>query len=261
MRDGDWQRVQRGAYVARQVQVDERCRSRPCGVSCRPTSRSPAVPPSGCSGWTCWGTSSTSWPARQAPRAAPGRAVVDIAREEPLVEAVVVGDVVLRSGAATFDRLLACASRSAGLRGIEAARTVLPHFNGRSESPMETRLRLPLLAGGLTGLRVQHDLYGPGGHAGRGDRYVPGVVLEYDGREARLDRQVFVQERRRQTGIAELALELRRYSAADVYTRSPRELVAEVRRAQELASGRPRRLLTGPDTLRRPRLRPLPTLD
>jgi len=189
------------------------------------------------------------------------RAVVDIAREEPLVEAVVVGDVVLRSGAATFDRLLACASRSAGLRGIEAARTVLPHFNGRSESPMETRLRLPLLAGGLTGLRVQHDLYGPGGHAGRGDRYVPGVVLEYDGREARLDRQVFVQERRRQTGIAELALGLRRYSAADVYTRSPHELVAEVRRAQELASGRPRRLLTGPDTLRRPRLRPLPTLD
>ncbi len=193
-------------------------------------------------------------------RVSAARAVVDVARAEPVVEAVVVGDQVLRSGAATYVQVRVALERAQGLRGVAAARRAVALMHSRSESPMETRLRLALLAGGLTGLEVQRDLYGPGGHVGRADLYVDGVVLEFDGRRERLRDDVFVAERRRQTRIAELGLELRRYTASDVYRRTPADLVAEVRRALELAAGRSRTVLTGPDTLRAPRLRPLPTL-
>lgn len=188
------------------------------------------------------------------------RAVVDIAREEALQEAVVVADLALRAGATTLDLVDGSLRRARGLRGVEQARVARGLFEPRSESPMETRLRLRLVAGGLTGLEVQCDLYSHEGHVARSDLYVDGVAVEFDGRDARLDPTVFVQERRRQTAIAELALELRRFTSADVYGRSPASLVAEIRRAQVLAADRPRLVLRGPDTLRRPRLRPWSTL-
>ena len=108
------------------------------------------------------------------------RAVVDVARQEALVEA--------------------------------AARVCVQHVEPRSESPMETRLRVKRVVAGLRGLEVQRDLYDEHGHVGRGDLYVDGVVVEFDGRAARLDPAVFVAERRRQVRIAELGLELRRYT-------------------------------------------------
>jgi len=96
---------------------------------------------------------------------------------------------------------------------------------------------------------------------GRGDLHLDGVVLEYDGRRSRLSRVAFTQERRRQTGIAETALELRRCPAADYYTRPGAAVCAEVMRAVRMAAGRDRSgLRTGPDTLRAPALTPLPTL-
>ena len=284
--DGDWQRVFRDAYVARGVPVDQRCK-----VQALRRVLPPDVAVAGRAALWLLGLDvlgdrlDVLAPRGRHLAARPGlrcrsallpdselceldgllvvsaaRAVVDVLREEAFVEAVVVGDVVLRSGAATYGQVQASAARAFGLRGVQRARAAVPHLNGRSESPMETRLRLRLLAGGLTGLSVQYDLYGLGGHVGRGDLYVKGVVLEYDGLEERRKRPVFVKERRRQTGIAELGLELRRYTAADVYRRSPGDLVAEVHRAEVLARDRPWRVLTGPDTLRPPRLRPLPTL-
>lgn len=190
-----------------------------------------------------------------------GRAVVDVLRGEPLVEAVAVGDAVLRSGAATAVQVAEVLAASAGLRGVVRARTAYGHLEPRSESPMESRLRMRFLLGGITGYEVQKDLYDEDGHVGRADAYVRGVVVEYDGREARLDRDVFVKERRRQNRIAELGCEVRRFTAADVYLRPAAVVVAALLRAVQQAGGRDRsRLRSGPDTLRPPRLRPLPTL-
>lgn len=189
------------------------------------------------------------------------RAFADVAREESLVEAVVLGDAVLRSGAATEQSLVEAVERAAGLRGVVRARTALPHLEPRSESPMESRFRMRLVLGGVPRPQAQFDVYDDAGHVGRGDLHLRGVVLEYDGRAARLDKEVFVAERRRQTRIAETGLELRRFTSADVYERPAAAVCAEVLRAVEQAAQRDRsRLRTGPDTLRRPFLVPLPTL-
>ena len=188
------------------------------------------------------------------------RAFVDVARSEPLVEAVAFGDAVLRSGAGSPDQLLAALDRAGGLRHVRRAREVVPHLEPRSESLMESRFRMRLVLGGVPRPDAQLDVYDDGGHVGRADLHLDGVLLEYDGREARLDRTVFVHERRRQNRMADLGCEIRRFTSADYYRRPAAVVCAEVLRAVEVARGRDRsRLRRGPDTLRPPRLRPLPT--
>ena len=192
----------------------------------------------------------------------PARAVVDIARSEPLVEAVALGDAVLRSGTATVDGLLAVLDAAGSLRGVRAARLVVPHLEPRSESLMESRFRMRLVLGGVPRPQAQWDVYDDGGHVGRADLHLEGVVLEYDGREARLDRGVFVAERRRQTRIAETGVELRRFTSNDVYVRPAAAVCGEVLRAVRQAAARDRSgLRSGPDTLRRPRLSPPRTVS
>ena len=196
-----------------------------------------------------------------APVTSAARALVDVARASSLVEAVAVGDAVLRSGAADLSDVLAVLESSAGLRGVRVARAVVPHLEPRSESLMESRLRMRLVLGGVPRPEAQLDVYDADGHVGRVDFHLDGVVLEYDGRESRLDRAVFVAERRRQTRLAETGLELRRFTAADYYVRPAAAVCGEVLRAVAQAAGRDRsRLQTGPDTLRRPRLARLPTV-
>ena len=115
--------------------------------------------------------------------------------------------------------------------------------------------------GGLTDLRVQQDVWTAQHHVGRSDLYGKGVFVEFDGRTVRLQRSLFTPERRRQTRIAESGHELRRFTSDDVLQRTPGDLVAEVRRAEVLARGHDRStVVPGRDTLRPPRLRPLPTL-
>ena len=190
------------------------------------------------------------------------RAFVDVARSETLVEAVAFGDAVLRSGAATPQLLEQALDRSTGLRGVRRARDAVRHLEPRSESLMESRLRMKLLAGGVPPMDVQLDVYDDEGqHVGRGDLHLDGVVIEYDGRRERLERARFTSDRRRQTGFAQLALEVRRFTAPDVYQRSDASVAAEVLRAARQAAGRDRsRVRRGPDTLRAPQLRPLPSL-
>jgi hypothetical protein len=189
------------------------------------------------------------------------RAFVDVARRESLTEAVAFGDAVLRSGAATLEQIEASLALARSLRNVRAARAVVPHLEPRSESPMESRLRMKLVLGGLPRPQAQFDMYDEHGtHAGRGDLHLEGVVLEYDGREERLKKEKFSADRRRRSRIAELGVEIREFTSPDVYGRSAASLVAEVVRAIELAKGRDRgRLRSGRDTLPRPKLMPLPT--
>lgn len=190
------------------------------------------------------------------------RAVVDVARHESIVEAVAVADAVLRAGAATLDGVLEVLEGSAGLRGVQAARLVVPHVEPRSESLMESRFRMRLVLGGVSRPQAQWDVYTDEGHLGRGDLHLEGVLLEYDGRRQRLDKDVFVEERRRQTRIVETGLELRRFTSHDVYVRPAAAVCAEVLRAVSQARGRDRSALrAGPDTLRAPRLSVQSTLS
>jgi hypothetical protein len=188
------------------------------------------------------------------------RAFADVARSESLVEAVAVGDAVLRSGAATREALEEAVEIAGGLRGVAGARLVLPHLEPRSESLMESRVRMTLVLGGVPRPAAQHDLYDDAGHIARADFHLDGLVIEYDGRAQRLDKAAFVADRRRQTRIAEVGCELRRLTSHDYYVRPRAAVCAEVLRAVAQARGRDRsRVRSGPDTLPAPRLTPLPT--
>ncbi len=125
---------------------------------------------------------------------------------------------------------------------------------------MESRMRMRLVLAGLPRPDAQFDVYDDDGHAGRSDLYLPGVVFEYDGREERLLKPVFVRERRRQNRLADTGLEIRRFTSHDYYVRPAASVCADAWRALRLAEGRDRsHLRTGPDTLRVPKLTPLST--
>lgn len=193
---------------------------------------------------------------------AAARACVDVARSFGLVEGVACSDAALRAGVATEDQIASAVERAAGLRGVLRARAMLPHLEPRSESLMESRVRIGFVVAGGPRMLAQVDLYNADGeHCGRADLYLDGVVVEYDGREERLKREKFAGDRRRQADINDLSVEVRRFTADDYYKTSAAARLAVLRRALTLAAGRSRpHLRFGPDTLRPPRLTPLPTL-
>lgn len=190
------------------------------------------------------------------------RAVLDVARSEGLPDAVAVGDAALRSGTTDRARVEAVLAASVGLRGVRRARQAMALLDPRSESAMESRLRTQLVVGGVEHLEVQADLYDGSVHVARVDLLVEGVVVEFDGREVHLAGRAFVHERRRQSRLLAAGLELCRFTAADVYGRSARDLAGEVLQAVARARRRPPPLLSrGPDTQRPPARWPLPTLS
>lgn len=198
---------------------------------------------------------------RGVPMTSAARAVLDVARSEPLEVGVAYGDRSLRLGHAVEGEIVRLLERAEGLRGVVRAREVAGLLNGRSESWNESVLRVRLLQGGLSGLDVQYDVWTDTAFVCRADLHLGGVVVEFDGRTVRLRRSLFTPERRRQTRIAEAGFELRRFTQDDLDERTPSSLADEVRRAVVLAASRDRsRVVPGQDTLRVPQHRPLPTL-
>ena len=179
------------------------------------------------------------------------RVVVDVARTESLVEAVALGDAALRHGATSMDLLAAAVDRATHLRGIVAARAVLVHLEPRSESLMESRIRMTCVLGGLPRPEAQVDFYQEDGvHIGRGDLYLDGVVLEYDGRAEHQQREVFGHDRRRHNDFSNAGLDVRRFSSQDYYSRPRLLIVATVRRALSVVRRDGITARRGPDTLR-----------
>lgn len=189
------------------------------------------------------------------------RAFVDVARSFGLVEGVACGDAALRAGVTSLDRIEAAVERAAGLRNVNTARAAVPLLEPRSESLMESRLRVGFVLEGGPRLDAQVDLYDEDGvHYGRADLYRDGAAAEYDGRAERLEKVRFVKDRSRGNNISDLEVEVRRFTSEDMYKRTPAQRLATMLRALEVAGRRTRpRLRFGPDTLRPPRYRPLPT--
>lgn len=166
------------------------------------------------------------------PALRPARAVADLLRALPFVEAVVVADAAQRVRLCTRDGLASELERHAGLRGVRQARRALVVSDPRAESPPETRLRLLLTAAGLAPV-PQHDVHDADGRwLARVDLAVPAarLAVEYDGRDAHLTGGAFVRERRRQNALLAAGWTVLRYTAADLRSQ-PYAVVAEVRRA------------------------------
>jgi Protein of unknown function (DUF559) len=154
------------------------------------------------------------------PVTTPLRTCFDLARSLPLVEAVAAVDAALYRGLVAVPALRAYVAQMGGCPGVARARQVADLVEPNVESPMESRLRMILVLGGLPRPLVQVDLNDAAGRfLGRPDLLYPTarLAIEYDGDN---HRERLVPDNRRQNRLVRAGYALLRYTAPDVFGRS-----------------------------------------
>jgi very-short-patch-repair endonuclease len=164
------------------------------------------------------------------------RTVGELGARLNLVEAVVVADEALHSGRLRIDELTTWAERHTRHRGMRNLRRLLNLVDAAAESPMESRLRIVLVLGGLPRPKAQVTIRDRWGRAlGRLDLYYPEhrLGIEYDGAT---HRDSLAEDNRRQNRLLNAGVRLLRFTAADVL-RNPETVVSQVQ--TELSATRP----------------------
>ena len=159
----------------------------------------------------------------------PLRTACDLGSRADLVESTVALDMALHAGIVDLRALTTYVEASAGTKGIKRLRRAVGLAEPRSESPMETRLRLQLINARLPRPEVQVDLYDDYGRfLARADLYYPDVrlVIEFDGQNHR-DR--LVPDLRRQNALVNAGYRILRFTAADLRADA---VASQVRRAR-----------------------------
>jgi hypothetical protein len=161
----------------------------------------------------------------------PGRTWRDLAAGLPPAALLAVTDQMLarRYPREAFRRLL---DGGRGMRGIRSARHVLAVADPLAGSPMESVLRWMIHEAGLPAPVLQHPVFGPQGEfIGRVDLAWPGrrVMVEFDG-DVHRERQVFVNDLRRQNRLVLAGWLVLRFTSADLRGR-PEWVLATIRRA------------------------------
>jgi len=155
------------------------------------------------------------------PVTSPTRTFFDLARFLQRSDGVAALDWALHHRWVLLPRLGRYVDERSRWRGVKRARRALAMADGRSESPMESRLRVILLDAGLPPPDVQVWV---------GDRRIDlayrdvKLGIEYDG-DTHRDR--LVEDNRRQNWLVAAGYVLLRFTAADVYQR-PAAIVAQV---------------------------------
>jgi very-short-patch-repair endonuclease len=155
------------------------------------------------------------------------RTARDLGSGRDLVEAVIGIEMAVQARIARLDELAIFVANHPGMKGIKRLRRALSMAEPRSESPMETRLRLELLKARLPAPTVQADLYDTTGKfVARADLYYADrrLVIEYDGANHR-DR--LEADLRRQNALLMAGYHLLRFTAAEL--RTPGFAAAQVR--------------------------------
>lgn len=158
------------------------------------------------------------------------RTAADLARRLDLVEGVVALDTVLRRSMTTLEKLRQWVDGHRGYWGVPRLKRSMRLADHRSESPMETRLRVLLVLAGLPRPDLQVPLPDDQGlFIGRPDLYYPQarLAIEYDGAT---HRSTLVADNRRQNRLLEAGYRLLRFTASDVL-HAPAATVAQVERA------------------------------
>lgn len=158
------------------------------------------------------------------------RTCFDLARRPPLVEAVVATDAFLHVGL-SVPELLAYATGCRGWCGVRQLDRVVDLAEPLAESPIETRLRLVLVLGGLPRPVAQVRVYDAWGmFVGRVDLAYPSarLALEYDG-GGHFPRQQAALDRRRRNALEDAGWSVRQFTSADVY-RGGSLIVGQVQR-------------------------------
>lgn len=163
------------------------------------------------------------------PVTTPDRTAFDIARRLPLDESVVAVDAMLNRGLVTRDSIRRYALDSAMRRGCARVMEVVALAEPGAESPMETRLRLELVGGGLPRPEAQVAVYSRTGEfLGRVDLAYREhrVGIEYEGDYHR-DRNVFRRDLARVNAMQEAGWVIVRVTVDDI--RDPRALLRQLR--------------------------------
>jgi len=151
------------------------------------------------------------------------RTMLDVARTEPVADALVVADAGLRRGA-DGSGVLELASEFSGRRGIARARETLSLADGGAESPWESFTRLHVLAAGLPAPRLQVDVPTRQG-AYRADMGWEAwrQLIEFDGKVKYRELangdpdSVLLAEKRRQDAMTELGWRVLRLTSDDFH--------------------------------------------
>ena len=162
------------------------------------------------------------------------RTVVDLGGRDPLTEGVVVADLFLHAGLVSVDELRAYVTEHPGRKGVARLRRVVDLAEPKTESAMESRLRMLLVLARLPRPEVQISVHDDEGRfLGRPDLLYSRrrLAIEFDGGNHR-DR--LVDDNRRQNGLVGAGFRLLRFTSADVYG-NPERVASQVRQA--LASG------------------------
>ena len=174
---------------------------------------------------------------RGIPLTNPARTCADLLLECPREEAVSLLDSALHQGLLGPSGRHAVMAHLSGRRGACRVRTWLDLADGRAESPLETRLRLVFLDGGLPQPLLQWPIRDP--QLGREFRIDLGwptklVGVEADGTSVHGSPRAIYQDRHRQNRLAALlpGLTLFRFTWADTYT--PDTILIPLRQALQL---------------------------
>jgi hypothetical protein len=159
----------------------------------------------------------------------PERTAFDLARRLPLVDAVVAIDAMLAKRLLTKDRFMEYWSKRHGWPGEHALPVVAERLEPLSGSPMESRLRVVLLDGGLPQPVAQYRAYEGRRFLGRIDLAYPveKIGIEYESGRRR-DRDSFRAELLRANELRRAGWTVLGFTATDVY-REPERIVAAVR--------------------------------
>jgi hypothetical protein len=159
------------------------------------------------------------------------RTLIDVARDEPLEDAVVAIDAALLAGRVTEQQLRLAAARARRWRGGPRAARALSLADGRAESPLETRGRLRIVGAGLPSPELQAEIRVGGRLIAVVDAWFDdaAVAVEFDGRvkyadpwRGRSPEQVLWDEKRREDELRALDIGVVRVAEADLGERWPR---------------------------------------
>lgn len=172
---------------------------------------------------------------RGLPATSMARTIADLALRLSLTEAVVIADAASHMRKVSLERLRAWASANSGRKGVRRLRRVIEYAEPRAASPMESRLRMALVLGGLPRPEAQVPILDRYGRSvGRPDLYYAEqrLGIEYNGAT---HRDSIAQDNRRQNALLRAGVRLLRFTAADVLG-NPTAMVAQVRELLAFAS-------------------------
>ena len=163
------------------------------------------------------------------------RTLAEVCCRLSLMESVVVLDQALHLRRVRLDQLSVWAQHNAGRRGVRNLRRAIELAEPAAESPMESRLRMTIVLGGLPRPKAQVPIHDHRGRfLARLDLYYEKARLgiEYDGGH---HRDTLAEDNRRQNKLLNAGIRLLRFTLTDVMS-TPNLLLDQVRAMLTAAS-------------------------